>query len=296
MFKNFNPGALGIQATLLEGLSWAQSAGFDGHDLIINDAVKLAKEHSVEYVKELFENAGLAFGAWFPEVNWRGDESRFYSDLAGLRAKAQLANKLGCRRVITFVGPAHDERSFAENWKFHIRRLRPIAQILNDYGIRFGLEFLGPATNRADRKYGFVHSMDAMLGLCAAIGTGNMGLLFDVWHWYTSHATLNDIRHLTNDDIVAVHISDAPEGIAIDEQIDTVRKLPGETGIIPACDVLRILDDIGYDGPVTAEPFSKKLLEIPPEQAAQKAFDMLDTVWKSAGLSRRAKQAELACA
>ena len=96
------------------------------------------------------------------------------------------------------------------------------------------------------------------LGLAAAIGTGNVGLLFDVWHWYTSHATFDDVRKLGKDDVVYVHVNDAPAGIERDDQQDLVRCLPGETGVIPVPELLQILKQIGYDGPVVPEPLSEK--------------------------------------
>ena len=284
MFKNLNPGSLGFQATQTQAVEWAQAAGFAGADLVIDDAMKLEQENSSGYVKELFSRAGLKAGAWFPEVDWRADDSRFYSELSRLPAKARLAADLGCMRCITYVIPIHDTLSFRENWAFHVRRLRAMAEILNDHGHRFGLEFIGPAKSRVGKKYGFLNSIDGMLGLCQTIGTGNMGLLFDVWHWYTSHGTLDDIRQWSNSDIVCVHLNDAPAGIETDKLEDCVRELPGATGLIPLKDFLRALHGIGYDGPVTVEPFDAKLVKMGPLDGAKAAARALDSVWKAAKL------------
>ncbi len=146
------------------------------------------------------------------------------------------------------------------------------------------MEFLGPATLRARFKYLFLNNMDGMLALGAAIGTGNVGLLYDVWHAYTACATLDDLKKMSKDEIIYVHINDALPGIAIDEQIDDVRALPGETGVIPLVETLRILKDIGYDGPVTPEPFSKKLDGIPPQEAAGMVMELLNKLWSEAEL------------
>jgi len=126
--------------------------------------------------------------------------------------------------------------------------------------------------------------MDAMLALGAAIGTGNVGLLLDAWHWYTAHATLDDLKQLAKEDVVYIHINDAPAGIAVDDQIDNVRCLPGETGVIPLVEFLRILDGIGCDAPVTPEPFSQKVRGLPPLEAAKMTAEALDKVWQEAGL------------
>lgn len=285
MFKNLNLGAIGIRGTMLEGLELAKTAGYEGLDISLGEAGKLAEEKSVEHVKGLFEEAGVKPGGWSLPVNWRGDDAEYHEHLAKLPARAKLAADLGCHRCITVIMAWDNSRPFRENWDFHVKRLRLPAEILNDYGHSLAMEFIGPHTSRAPHKYGFLHTMDGMLALCAAVGTGNVGLLFDAWHAYTAHATLDDLKKLSKEDVIYVHINDAPAGIDIDDQIDNVRALPGETGVIPLPDMLRILNDIGYDGPVTPEPFSKKLDDMAPEQAARTASEMCDKVWREAGLA-----------
>lgn len=51
----------------------------------------------------------------------------------------------------------------------------------------------------------------------------NAGLLLDSWHWHTSLGTVDELRALTNDQVVYVHVNDAPPGIPVEEQYDYVR-------------------------------------------------------------------------
>lgn len=285
MFKNLSPGAIGIQANIEEGLALAKSAGFEGLDLNISEANALANEHSVDYVKNLWTEAGLKIGGWGLPVNYRGSDAEFDESLAGLSDLAKLAADFGCHRTTTVVSPSSNDRTFQENWDFHIKRLRPVAEVLKDYGHSLGLEFIGPATSRQSAKHLFTYTMDAVLGLAAGIGTGNVGLLFDMWHWYTCRSTLNDVRKLSKEDVVYVHINDAPAGIDPDDQIDSVRCIPAETGVIPLAELMQILDGIGYDGPVTVEPFSAKINTMVPQDAAKTAAESLDKVWEQAGLA-----------
>ena len=284
MFKNLNLAAIGIRATMLEGLALAKATGYKGLDPSLKEAGQLVQEHSTEYVKALFEEAGIKPGGWFLPVNWRGDDTEYNEQLAKLPERAKLASDLGCHRTISVVLAWDDSRPFKENWDFHVKRLRPPAEILKDYGHSLALEFIGPNTSRAPHKYGFLHTMDAMLALCAAIGTDNVGLLLDAWHCYTAHVTLDDLKKLSKEDVIYVHINDAPAGIDINNQIDNARALPGETGVIPLPEILRILKDIGYDGPITPEPFSKKLSEMAPADAARTVSELLDKIWRQAGL------------
>lgn len=284
MFKNLSTGAIGIRAGMKEGLALAKNAGYEGLDLNIGEAHQLAEEHSVDYVKDLWNAAGVRMGGWGFGVNWRGSDSDYYAGLAQLPARAELAAALGCFRSTTVVGPASNDMTFQENWDFSVKRLRSVAEILKAHGHSIGLEFIGPATSRKSAKHLFAYSMDAMLGLAAAIGTGNVGLLFDTWHWYTCRSTIDDVRKLSADDVVYVHINDAPAGIDPYEQIDNIRCLPAETGVIPLTELMQILSEIGYDGPVTPEPFSKRVNEMEPAEAAKVTAESLNQVWRNAGL------------
>ena len=283
MFKALQPGAIGIRAGMQECLRLAKNAGFEGMDLAISEANDLAQANSVDYVKDLWSASGLKIGGWGLPADWRGSDAEYNEDLRKLPRLAKLAADLGCFRSTTWILPS-GEIPFKENWDFHVKRLRPAMEILKEYGHRFGLEFVAPATRRKDGEFLFLHTMDAVLGLAAAIGTGNVGLLFDAWHWYTSHATLDDVRKLGKGDVVYVHINDAPAGIDRDDQLDLVRCLPGETGVIPVAELLQILDDIGYDGPVVPEPLSDKVYAMESQDAANATARSLDKVWQLAGL------------
>ncbi len=285
MYKNLNLGVLGIRVPLQEGLELAKNHGYAGLDISIGEVSKLVQKTSVDHVKELFAAAGVKPAGWGLPVNWRGDDAELDEHLAKLPDRAKLAADLGATRTIAVVMAWDNERPFKENWDFHVKRLRRPCEILSEYGQSLAIEYIGPQSSRRPHKYSFLYSMDGMLALCAAVGTGNTGLLFDVWHSHMAGETLDDLKKLAADDVLYVHINDAPAGIAIGDQIDTVRALPGETGVIPVPDMLRALNDIGYDGPVTPEPFSKKLDGVSPEEAARIAGESTDKVFKDAGLA-----------
>jgi len=63
-----------------------------------------------------------------------------------------------------------------------------------------------------------------------------------------------------------------------------VRCLPGETGVINLVGFLKALRDIGYNGPVTPEPFSEKVNRMGPEEAVKVTGEALKRVWELAGL------------
>ena len=288
MFTNLSAGAIGIRgASLPETLDLARSAGFEGVDFSIGEAARLVDERGLEPVCGLFRSAGVRPGSWGLPVDWRGDEAKYQEGLRELPRLAALGVALGCNRTATWMLSWSDERPFAENFEWHVARFRPIARILDEQGCRFGIEFLGPKTLRAGKRYEFVHTLDGLLELARAIGTGNVGLLLDAWHLYTAGGTAEDVRSLTSADVVTVHVNDAPAGVPIDEQVDNVRCLPMETGVIDLPGFLSALASIGYDGPVTPEPFSRRVNALPPQEAARVTAEAMRRAWRAAGLGQQ---------
>jgi sugar phosphate isomerase/epimerase len=282
MYATIGPEALGIRGlSLSEAIAVAHDAGFAGLAFDSRAAARAVDEQGLAAVQEKFGQAGVKPALWNLPVAWR-DDDQWRADLRELPRLAATARELGATRTATYMPSGSDERPFRENFNWHVARLRPIAEVLRDEGCRFGIEFIGPRTYRAAFRHEFIHTLDGVMELNAAIGTGNVGLLLDSWHLYTSGGTIAEMERLTNDDVAVVHVNDAPEGIAPDEQIDTVRTLPMETGVIDLVGFMRALRKIGYDGPVMPEPFSQRLNDLAatdPEAAAREAARSMDALF-----------------
>ena len=229
MFRNLNPDAIGIRSDLLGTVALASRHGWQGIDLPLAEAAQMVADRSPDALAALLAGNGLRLGGWSLPLNWRQEYDR--SALTLLGEQAALAQRLGCVRAYTWLLPASDELAFHENFAYHVAQLRPIAQLLAEHGCRLGLEFIGPRTMREGHRYGFIYSLEGMLCLAQAIGA-NVGLLLDSYHWFTSLGTLADVHALRAEDVVYVHINDAPAGVAIEAQLDQVRRLPGATGVI----------------------------------------------------------------
>jgi sugar phosphate isomerase/epimerase len=263
MLRTLSPGAVHVRPDGLDAaLAFARDYGFDGLEF---DARGVA-EMGAEAVRAKFEAAGVAPAVFGLPVEWRQDEARWRSDLEALPRLAKAAAELDCRRTATWVLPGSDERAMDANLAFHVERFRPIAEILGEHGISLGLEFIGPKTLRDRFAHPFVYTQDGMLELAGRIAP-NVGLLLDGWHWYTSGGTVDDLRRLRPEQIVYVHINDAPAGVPVDEQLDNVRRLPGATGVIDMAGFFGALREIGYDGPVAVEPFDDSLAQLPDDAA-----------------------------
>lgn len=287
MFKSLSAGAIGVKGTTAEVAALAARHGFQGIAFNAGEAAALMEQERLATLQGLYESHGLRPGAMGLPVQFRQDEATFQDGLKGLQRLAEAAEAMGCTRCATWIMPASDELTFDENFELHRRRLEACAEVLGDHGLSLGLEFVGPKTSRAAKAHEFLYDMDGMLSLCDAIGTGNVGLLLDCWHWYCTEGTVAAIGALRPEQVVHVHVNDAPEGIPVAEHIDSQRAMPGETGVIDIAGFLGALEAIGYDGPVMAEPFSQRIRELPADDAVRVTSEALDTIFAQAGVTPR---------
>jgi len=279
VYPTLSPGMIGVQLPFQESARLAAETGFKG--IAIDVA---AAERNVESVRRVLEANKLSPGSWGLPVDFRGDEDTYSQGLAGLAKLAKAAREVGADRCSTWILPFSDTLPFEGNFEFHRKRLRGCAEVLAEHGCRLGLEFVGTKSVREGKAHEFIHTQDGMLELCEAIGTGNVGLLFDSFHWYTSGGTRDDIGRLSDALVVDVHINDAVEGREPDEQIDNDRRLPGESGVIDLTGFLQGLKAIGYTGPIAPEPFSAKVREMAPEEAIGATAEAVLGVWRDAGV------------
>ena len=170
-------------------------------------------------------------------------------------------------RTGTWLPPGSDSLTYLQHFKQTARRLREVARVLGDHHLRLGLEYVGPKTAWTARKYPFLHTLAETRELIAEIGPANVGLVLDSWQWYHAGDGPADVKALRNEDVVAVDLNDAPADVPKDQQRDGSRELPLATGVIDVGAFLRALADIGYDGPVRAEPFNDAVRKMPREEA-----------------------------
>jgi sugar phosphate isomerase/epimerase len=279
MFRCLNPGCVNVKGTLEETLRYARMGDFEGMDGALQKMRETADKIGVEGIKDLYAEQGLRVGAMSLPPKWRASEAEHKAIVDELPAMAKVAQELGATGCVTWLSPFSETLRFRDNFRFHVARLRPIAEILKDHGLRLAIEPVGPRTKREGEGYGFLYTQYGGLALAEAIGTGNVGLLLDSWHWYNALGTAADLASLTADDVVHVHINDAPADTPYEQQQDGVRALPGETGVIDLTTFLLALKKMGYQGAVTPEPMSAKLRSMSSEEAATAVGDALKRVW-----------------
>jgi sugar phosphate isomerase/epimerase len=274
-------GMIGISANPREAIQLAGRFGFEAVEPSA-DFTQISDAQLQDLLAEL-KAQKLVWGAAGLSVDFRGEEAAFASGMKRLPDIAKGLKRAGVTRMGAWIVPSHKTLSYEANFAQHARRLREAANVVGDNGIRLGLEYVGPKTSWDSGGIPFIHTMAKMKDLIAAIACDNVGFMLDSWHWYTAHETQADLLTLRNADVVCVHLNDAPPGIDVDKQMDLHRALPASTGVMDLKSFLGALVQIGYDGPIAAEPFDAALSKRPKDEAVaataeamKKAFALVE--------------------
>jgi sugar phosphate isomerase/epimerase len=282
MYKSLNPGLVNIKvSTFKEALAIARKHGFGAVEY---SPLNLEEQGiGVSEAQDLMGAYGVIISNFGLPVQHR-TRDLFNESFSKLEKTARMARRLGISRCATWMASSSDDFEFAENFRRYKEMFGLCAQVLKDYDISLGVEFLGPKGAWTRGKYPFIHTLPGMLELCDAIGTGNMGLLLDAHHCYTSGVAGDGFVKLVRGekDIVLVHLNDDAKGVPPEEIPDSPRYYPGESGG-GGNDVkafMKGLLQIGYTGPVVAEPNSAAIKAMTDNDAiAALISETTDSVW-----------------
>jgi sugar phosphate isomerase/epimerase len=267
-------GMIGIRANIQDSITLASDLGFEAIEPQIGELSSMSDD-AIAALNEQLKAKKLVWGATGTGIPTAGSDETFKSFLPKVEKSAATLQRVGAERFGTWIGPGDNQLTYPQQFRRLSSRVREIARICDDHGVRFGLEYLGPKTMRNRLRFQFIHTSREMLELIDDTGCKNVGLIVDSWHWYNAGETPDDIRKLSNHQIVWVHLNDAPAGIPLDQQVDNHRALPASTGVINVAGFLGALIAIAYDGPVSAEPFDNSLGRMPKEQAAKLTIDAI---------------------
>lgn len=140
--------------------------------------------------------------------------------------------------------------------------LAQAAELASSFNVRLALEFR--STTR------WCSSLPTAAALVNSIGSPNLGLCFDVFHYYTGPSKYEDLAYLTKENLFAVQLCDL-SGIAREMAGDGDRILPGEGDFLLA-PILDHLKHIDYQGYLTVELMNPEIWKMKPVQVAEAAY------------------------
>ena len=286
MFKNLNPSYLGVSGHQSELIELALTYGFAGIDLNMPEFASRARLKGMPYAKRLIQSANIRIGSFPLPLEWDTDDESFHKELEKLPELANCAAELGCTRCTALLAPACDTRPYHENFEFHRRRFQEICPTLNPAGVRLAVGFQATESLRQNKAFQFIHDLDATTLLLNMVAAPNLGLLLNIWDIVACGGSLENIRKLPAQQIIAVQVADMPADTPLAELDDKARLLPGsENSRIDVTGFLAILREMGYDGPITAKPSRTAFQSRRREVIIKQTSEALDKVWKAAGIA-----------
>jgi sugar phosphate isomerase/epimerase len=127
------------------------------------------------------------------------------------------------------------------------------------FGVRLALEFRGSAR--------FCSNVNTALALVGQCGEPNVGINFDVFHYYVGPSKLEDLERLTPASLAFVQLSDVA-GVPRELATDADRVMPGD-GDFRLQPIIDRLQAIGYDGWVSLELMNPLLWQLKPATVAE---------------------------
>jgi sugar phosphate isomerase/epimerase len=277
MFLALNTSLVGGKVQWPEFARLAAKVGYGGTDIDLPGATKEGLDATKALLAELKLKASFTN---LPVNATRGDEAAFKKGMETLEDQVKFAAGIGCGRMMVVIPPG-SQTPKEELRKTLLGRFQTVGAVLAKYNVRCGFEFLGPLQLRQRSPYPFIWQMNEMVEFAKDCGP-SFGVVLDVWHWYHSGATLDDIRKAGNSRIVLVHLSDAAR-MPPEEVRDNARLLAGE-GVIDLIGVFETLKEMGWEGSVSPEPLGRISKELSAEDGAKLGLESAQAVMRKAGI------------
>jgi 4-hydroxyphenylpyruvate dioxygenase len=216
------------------------------------------ERHSVADTRKLLEDRQMTLAAAAYQGGLllsQGEARRAHYD--HFRRRLDLCQQFGIPTLLVVadfvqaVDPLALERAVVS--------LRQAAQWAAGFGVRLALEFRGSDT--------FCASLDTALALVAQCGEPNVGVNFDVFHYYTGPSKFHDLGLLTPANLAFVQVCDVA-GVPRELAADSDRVLPGD-GDFHLEPILAHFRALSYDGWVSLEVLNPNLWKTKATQVAE---------------------------
>ncbi len=276
MFIALNTSLVGGKVQWPEFARLAAKVGYGGTDLNLSAAMK----EGLDATRALLAELRLRISFANLPVNATRDDDAFQKGMETLEEQVKFAAAVGCSRMMVVIPPA--SQTPKEELRKTLRgRFQTVGPVLARYNVRCAFEFLGPLQFRQGLPHPFIWQMGEMVEFAKECGP-SFGVVLDVWHWYHSGSTLEDIRNAGKSQIVLVHLSDAAK-MPPEEVRDNARLLAGE-GVIDLVGIFQTLKKMGWEGSVSPEPLGRIPKEMSAEDGARLGLDSARAIMRKAGI------------
>ena len=250
---------------LEEDLRAAAAAGFPMVELWGEKFETFFADHNIDDLKQMLEQYDLRPTAIDLVALDYSQPQNVDVSVARARYLGEIAQAIGCDLLLLCIWGDLHGRSKEEGLALVAEYLRPVCAAAAEYGCRLAIEPLGLNP--------LVPGCEEALAIIQLAGQENLGLMWDFFHYYKSGVPLDAIRQIPPDKLWLVHADDAPD-LPRETLRDVDRVYPGQ-GILPLQAYFAVLNDLGYDGPVSVELFNPSYYELPIDENVASAYAAL---------------------
>lgn len=283
--------SVAASGNLVTNLRIAKEVGFDCVELTVIPMIKpyLEAGHSLEELAELTKEFDIVGIGWLPDIERQGED--FEELMKEAREMFEIAHAIGAGGIECLTGPAdvNAVRHFKnhepyegyqgllglhaeEQMELLKKNVTALADLAMEYGLCLYLEPLGwTPVNKISQAY----------EIARTCGRDNVKCVIDTWHAYVAGDTPEEIADMDKNYIYGVHVSDsleAKEGTVPDENI--IRNCALGEGVVDYKRYCNAVKATGYDGWWNAELFSRRQMQMDPEEVARSVHTELTRLAK----------------
>lgn len=245
----------GLESTLcpFEAIKFAAEHGYDAIEICLGDGPEMGLDTTQEFCSKLVQEA-KDFGISIPSVASGTYWSRALGDASAesrnhakqtLEKMLEITSWLGAKTLLTIPGavdvfflPDRLAQPYAEVYKFASEGIQSILPTAARFQVRMGIENVW---NK------FLLSPHEMAGFIDQFNSPWVGAYVDVANLMPYGHPADWLRHLGKR-VVGIHFKDFRRSVGTaDGFVDLLE------GDVPWPDVMKAIQEIGYDGPIAAE-------------------------------------------
>ena len=235
----------------------ASSAGFEGLEIWRDRVEEYLAEHKVGELVDLLASYQIEPTTMCFVYLGYGDEQQA-ERLETLREMVELAAGVGAGSIAVCAARNPPEgMSKAELLRLATAEAKIMAAIAVDQGVDLFLEPLG--------LHPVVPGPREAMEIIEGVGSPNLKVLFDVFHYYRSDVSLEEIAATPVERLGAIHVNDGED--LPKEELNDFKRLYPTLGVLPAAEMLRIPRDQGFEGYIVVEVFRQEYWDNDPDLA-----------------------------
>jgi 2-keto-myo-inositol isomerase len=258
-------GATSRPYPLEEDLRAASAAGFPMVELWGDKFDAFFAQHSLDDLRRMLDQHSLRPAAIDLVALDYSQPENVHTSVERARTLGRIAQGIGCNLLLLCSWGDLHGRSKEEGLSLVAEYLAPVCAAAAEFDCRLAIEPLG--------QHELIPGCQEALAIIEQAQQPNLGLMWDFFHYYKSEVPLEAIRSIPLDRLWLVHVDDAPD-LPPATLKDPDRVYPGQ-GAMPLPTYFQILDELGYDGPVSVELFNQDYYRRPIDEIASNAYRSL---------------------